>query len=160
MKYNYSFHFTKDRQWTLSWACWAQPVYWSFLKLFSHLGTWTYVLCTVAGLMYGKILLAKSGRCVRKCRYSFKHFGPGTRWAQWSSSQPGRFVPRAIAHCTHWIGGWVGQAGGLDSLEKRMSPVSTGNQTTISRSFGPLPVQIYFNLTVMADGEHCFRQDV
>jgi hypothetical protein len=54
----------------------------------------------------------------------------------------------------------VGHTSGLDILEKRISPVSTGNQTTISRSFRPLPVQIYFNLTVMAEGEHGFRQDV
>jgi len=54
----------------------------------------------------------------------------------------------------------VGHTGRLDSLEKRVSPVSTGNQTTVYRSFRPLPVQIYFNLTVMAESEHCFRQDV
>jgi hypothetical protein len=51
----------------------------------------------------------------------------------------------------------VGHTGGLDSLEKRISPVSTGNQTTISRSFRPLPVQICFNLTFMAEGEYCIR---
>ena len=54
----------------------------------------------------------------------------------------------------------MGHTGGLDSLEKRISRVSTGSQTTISRSSRPLPVQIYLNLTVMAEGELCFRQDV
>jgi len=43
---------------------------------------------------------------------------------------------------------------------EKISPVSTGSQTTISRSSRPLPVQIYFNLTVMAERELCFRQDV
>jgi hypothetical protein len=54
----------------------------------------------------------------------------------------------------------MGHTGHLDSFEKRISPVSIGNQTTNSRSFRPLSVHIYFNLTVMPEGEHFFRQDV
>jgi hypothetical protein len=37
----------------------------------------------------------------------------------WSASRPGRFTPGKSAPGTHWIGGWVGPATGLDNVERR-----------------------------------------
>jgi hypothetical protein len=42
----------------------------------------------------------------------------------WSTSLVGHFTPRI-----HWIGGWVVPRTGLDSVEKRKSLASAGNQT-------------------------------
>jgi hypothetical protein len=36
-----------------------------------------------------------------------------------SASHPSRFTPVEIAHCTHWIRGWVGPTAGLDAGKKR-----------------------------------------
>jgi hypothetical protein len=37
---------------------------------------------------------------------------------EWSASRPGRLTPGEKAPGTHWIEGWVGPEGGLDSAEK------------------------------------------
>jgi hypothetical protein len=36
---------------------------------------------------------------------------------EWSATCPGPFTPGERALCTHWIGGWVGLSGGLDTVE-------------------------------------------
>jgi hypothetical protein len=40
---------------------------------------------------------------------------------EWSTSRPGRFIPRERASVNHWIGGWVDLRAGLDDLEMRKS---------------------------------------
>jgi hypothetical protein len=41
---------------------------------------------------------------------------------EWSASHSGRFTPREVALCTHWIGGWVGPSAGVDTVVKRKIP--------------------------------------
>jgi hypothetical protein len=48
--------------------------------------------------------------------------GLGTRWKS-SASRPSRFNPRERASGTHWIGGWVGPRGGMDTVSKRKIPL-------------------------------------
>jgi hypothetical protein len=43
-----------------------------------------------------------------------------------SATRPGCFTPGAIAHGTHWIGGWVGLRACLDDVEKRKIPTLSG----------------------------------
>jgi hypothetical protein len=38
---------------------------------------------------------------------------------EWSTSRPGRFIPREKAPGTHWIGGWVGPRAVLDAAVKK-----------------------------------------
>jgi hypothetical protein len=38
---------------------------------------------------------------------------------EWSASWPGRFTHGERARRTHWIGGWVGTAAGLDDVKER-----------------------------------------
>jgi len=38
---------------------------------------------------------------------------------EWSVSPPGRFSPTERGPGTHWIEGWMGSRGGLDTVEKR-----------------------------------------
>jgi hypothetical protein len=37
---------------------------------------------------------------------------------EWSASRPGRFNSGERTFSKHWIGGWVGPKGGLDTVEK------------------------------------------
>jgi hypothetical protein len=39
-----------------------------------------------------------------------------------SASCPGHFTPRERAPATHWIGGWVGPRGVLDTVVKKKIP--------------------------------------
>jgi len=41
---------------------------------------------------------------------------------EWSTSRPGRFIPRETAFCTDWIGDCVGPRVGLDTVVKRKIP--------------------------------------
>jgi hypothetical protein len=38
---------------------------------------------------------------------------------EWSASRLGRLILCETALGTHWIGGWMGPRGGLDTVEKR-----------------------------------------
>jgi hypothetical protein len=47
-------------------------------------------------------------------RYSFMHsLTSALDGGEWSTSRPGRFIPRERVPGTHWIGGWVGLSAGL-----------------------------------------------
>jgi hypothetical protein len=66
---------------------------------------------------------------------------------EWLTTRPGRFTFLERAHCTHWIGGWVGPRAGLDVVEKRKimplpgieprqsSPYPVAMPTELSRVF-------------------------
>jgi hypothetical protein len=48
---------------------------------------------------------------------------------EWSSSLPGRFIPRERAPGTHWIGDWLGPRAILEAVAKRKIPsLPTGNR--------------------------------
>jgi hypothetical protein len=110
--------------------------------------------------MYGKTFLAKCGRCMGKCRYSFKYselrnwMGSVVIFIAWPlypwGNSPFYLLSRRLGE----------SQAGLDNLEKGISPVCSGNQTMIFRSFGPLLGQIYFNMAVMAESDRCFIHSV
>jgi hypothetical protein len=58
-------------------------------------------------------------RHMREWRYSSTILDLGTSWRWAISFTPQPLYLRERVHGTHWIGGWVGLATGLDSVEKR-----------------------------------------
>jgi hypothetical protein len=58
-------------------------------------------------------------------------------WRNGSASSPGRFIFEKWVVGVHFIGGWLGLATGMASLEKSKIFVSAVNRTPILRSSSP-----------------------
>jgi hypothetical protein len=48
--------------------------------------------------------------------------------SEWSVSRPGRFTTGERVPGTHWIGGWVGPAAGMDEVEERKFLILPGSE--------------------------------